>query len=77
MRLTYDLDIVYLKSFGETYNEICKSIQVTRNNDYIYLGGERFNTATNKNLIPSHISSDEIISNIINFKPKARIIVQN
>jgi hypothetical protein len=41
MRLNYKLDIVYLKSFGDSadYDEDCRSIQVTRNNDYIYIGG--------------------------------------
>lgn len=42
MRLDHLLDVVYVKSFGDAANgEQCKSIQVTRSNDYIYIGGER------------------------------------
>lgn len=48
MRLDYKLNIVYLKSFGDYnyYAEDCRSIKVTRNNDYLYIGGQRENTAT-------------------------------
>ena len=51
MRLDYKLNIVFLKSFGDAndYNEDCRSIKVTRNNDYIYIGGQRDNTASGKN----------------------------
>lgn len=42
MKLNFDLSLTYLKTFGESgTDEKCTSIQVTRNNDYIYLGGER------------------------------------
>ena len=44
-RLTSFLERVYFKTFGTTLNEQCLSIQVTRNNDYIYIGGQRVNGA--------------------------------
>jgi hypothetical protein len=40
LRLTSSLERVYLKTFGSSnLGETCNSIQVTRNNDYIYIGG--------------------------------------
>eukprot|EP00347_Sterkiella_histriomuscorum_P021608 403333387 len=45
LRLNYTLQVVYAKSFGtSTDNELCYSIQVTRNYDYIYLGGIKYLT---------------------------------
>ncbi|CDW71340.1 ig family protein [Stylonychia lemnae] len=45
LRLNYTLDVIYAKSFGtSTDHEQCYSIQVTRNYDYIYLGGIKYLT---------------------------------
>ena len=47
-RLTSFLERVFFKTFGSSLNEKCNSIQVTRNNDYIYIGGQRVNGANNE-----------------------------
>lgn len=39
--------MIYAKSFGTSDNEQCYSIQVTRNYDYIYLGGVKYLAADN------------------------------
>ena len=47
LRLNYTLERVYAKSFGVGSTWMgCYSIQVTRNYDYIYLGGVRKSSST-------------------------------
>ncbi len=50
LRLDDQLDLVYAKSFGASSEYLeCYSIQVTRNYDYIYLGGTKKTSSASYN----------------------------